>query len=373
MNKKQLSAFVIFLAYALSAYAQKLDLDKKKFTVEYLTLPTNTTLPYFDKYSADFLVDPLVVKQLQLKPETINSFFKLDGYLYSRENADFNYSIQIEQSKVLEENIITKKETYKNSDGSTKTVIKYIATCVVVVPTTLSFKLVPYGTIIYTSKFADYNDPIVYQSSPQLTYQNGKMLLDTKIGGIPSDAKAEYIQLLTNKVKQLKRDCCFSINSSSAFLLTMNEKDTIRYGTFNKSVLKAVSILSDLKYNKPLDEARKQMAEILKYWSECNRNVSSTEKHFQKYKYAFLWNLAICQFYLEYLDECKITCIQLKATEHNEEGVEDLRKNVVFVQQEFFVSGLKSRHINRIGFNAQEYYEYIPTEVPVDKKDSGKK
>lgn len=279
MNKILPSVLFLFLASVLSASAQKFDLDKKHLTVEYLILPTNVTLPYFNSYSTDFFADATVVKNLKLKPATINSFFQLDGYKYTKEIAEFNYSIKIDKPQILEENIIEKKETYKNTDGTSKTVIKYIATCVVLIPTTLSIKLIPYGTDVYASHFADNSDPIIYQSYPQLTRANAQTLLNTRVGGIPSDVKDIYIQQLQTEINKLKNACCFGKDSSNIFLLTVNEKDTTKYGTFNTSVSESVIILDNLKYNESIKEAREKMAVILTYWSKSAYAIASSDKH----------------------------------------------------------------------------------------------
>ncbi|MGN6645532.1 MAG: hypothetical protein ACTHJT_03285 [Cytophaga sp.] len=345
--------------YAITAQSQQADLDKKKFTVEYLVLPTTSTLSYFDKYSTDFFTDQEVVNNLKLKPATINSFFQLDGYEYTEDVAQFNYSIKIEKAQVLQQNILEKSETIKNVNGTTTIVKRYTATCAAIIPTTLSIKLIPYGTDLYTSVFAGNTDPIVYQSTPQTTRELAQQILNTKTGGIPSCIHSTYIQLLENKIQLLKSTCCFTIDSSKVFLLTINEKDTTQYKKFNDSVMESVIVLQNIKYNIPLDEARRQMEPILAYWSE-NIPTNSSAKHYKKLLYAHLWNLAVCQFYLEYLDDCEKTCQLLINNDFNKNEAEELLNNSKMVRASFKNSTQQSRHINRPGFTSQSHYQYLP-------------
>ena len=361
MYKKSflISLFLLVISAPI-LQAQKIDLDKKKFNVEYTDVPTDQTLSYFDTYSTDFFSEQTTLDQLGLSATTINSYFLLEGYSYTKGEAQFNYSINISTPKALLEGVQDIQQTVTNADGTSKQVTKYIAIVTYSIPTAIYVKLIPYGTTVYATEFSTSKYPTVYKSAPQETRESAQALVNYKAKGINVYLRDQYLESLKNEINTLKQTCSFHKQIKPTQLWEINEKSAPELAPFNKEVYKAVSILEKATYNTPLDNARTEMAPSLKYWSDHAAAISSVEKNQKKLKYANLYNLATCQYHLELYDECIKSCELLIANDYNKEDGTGLMAEANAAKKVLAKSGQTSRHQARPGFLSQEHFEYTP-------------
>ncbi len=359
-KKSFLVSLLLFVISTALLQAQKVDLDKKKFNVEYTDVPTDQTLSYFDTYSTDFFSEQTTLDQLGLSAATINSFFLLEGYSYTKGEAQFNYSISISAPKPLLEGVEEVQQTVSNTDGTSKLVTRYIAIVTYSIPTAIYLKLIPYGTTVYATEFSTSKYPTVYKSAPQETRESAQALVNYKAKGINVYLRDQYLQSLKNEINTLKQTCCFHKQIKPTQLWEINEKSAPELAPFNKEVYKAVSALEKATYNTPLANARTEMAPSLQYWSDHAAATSSVEKNQKKLKYANLYNLATCQYHLELYDECIKSCELLVANDYNKEDGTELMAEAHAAKSMLAKSGQTSYHQARPGFLSQEHFEYTP-------------
>lgn len=360
MNKKILTTALLFLFCTLYITAQKVDLDKRRFETNYAILPTDPTLSYFDSYSVDFFAEQTTLDQIGLSATTINAYFDLEGYVYTKEQAEFNYSISIDKPIPLLEGIEEVQQTVKNSDGTTKVVTMYVAVATYAIPTNLTIRLIPLGTEIYSSTFSTRSVPTVYKSSPQSTRDAAQTILNAKSRGLNSNTLALYSQTLKAEVTKLKQKYCFQSFTSESLLWEIDEKSAPELAPFNKEVNTALAILEKLDKNIPLTSARTEMAPSLTYWSQKAASIQSTEKPLLKLKYACFYNMAVCQYYLELFDECAASCQLLIANNYDKTDGSILQTQANLAKETIKNSGLPSRHLTRKGFASTSHFEYTP-------------
>lgn len=360
MTKHFLSATFFFLACISFTNAQKVDLDKRKFETKYAILPTDATLSYFDTYGVDFFAEQTTLDQIGLSATTINAYFNLEGYVYTKEQSEFNYSISIDKPIPLLEGIEDVQQTVKNTDGTTKVVTMYVAVATYAIPTNLSLRLVPLGTEIYSSTFSTRNYPTVYKSAPQATRDAAQSILNAKSKGLNSNTLALYSQTLKAEVTKLKQKYCFESFTSASLLWEIDEKSAPELAPFNKEVNTAIAILEKLDKNVPLTSARNEMTPSLTYWSQKAASIHSTEKPLMKLKYACYYNMAVCQYYLELFDDCAASCQLLIANNYDKTDGTILQTQANSAKETIKNSGLSSRHQARIGFTSTSHFEYTP-------------
>ena len=355
-----------FLLLSISIHtvnAQKIDLDKRKFDTEFAILPTDPTLSYFDRYSVDFFTEQATLDQVGISVASINSFFDLEGYVYTKEQAQFNYTIAIQNPIPLLEGIEDFNETVKNADGTTSQVTKYIAVSVCAIPTNISLRLIPYGTDIYSSSFSTRSFPTVYKSAPQSTREAAQAILNPKTKGINSVVLDHYSNSLKAEILKLKRKYCFQTFKSSSLLWEVDEKSAPELAPFNKEVNAALVILQKLTKSTPIENARKEMEPSINYWTEKAKSIQGVEKNQLKLKYACYYNLVVCQFYLENFDACIANGKLLVLNGYNKNDGVIIQNQALEAKKMIKESGLPSRHQDRPGFKATERFEYTKKKI----------
>jgi ribosomal protein L2 len=113
----------------------------------------------------------------------INSYFDLSGYVYTKDQAQFNYSISIQQPIKILETIEISQQALRNPDGSMKYIATYVAVVSYSIPTT-RLSLIPYGTIIYSIEFSTQYNPTVYRSATKMTLEAAQSILNDYSNGI---------------------------------------------------------------------------------------------------------------------------------------------------------------------------------------------
>jgi len=340
-------------------FAQKIDLDKRKFNTEYAILPTDPTLSYFDRYSVDFFTEQATIDQIGISTASINSYFDLEGYVYTKEDAQFNYSISIDKPIPLLEGIEDVQQAVKNPDGTTRIATMYVAVSTYSILTHIGLTLIPSGKEVYASTFSSRSTPTVFKSTPQVTREAAQSILNLKSKGINTSLLNVYIKTLTTEVAKLKQKYCFQSFTSSSLLWEINEKNAPELAPFNKEVHSSIAILEKLTKNTPISNARTEMASSLAYWSSKAASIKSSEKNSTKLKYACLYNSAVCQYYLELYDDCITSCQLLISNGYDKSDGTILQNQAILAKETLAKSGLASQHQNRIGFTTTERFEYI--------------
>lgn len=356
--KRIISSTILFLFITLCVHAQKVDLDKKKFNIEYLALPGNATLSYFDYYTADVFAEHKTIEQLKLTTD-INSYLQLEGFVYSEEKAEFSYTIGIEKPSVVYQTIDEATSSVKNSDGTYRTVKKYTAILQVSIPTTIYIKLIPYGTVLYTSTFSTINDPTLFKSSQVDSRETAQRYLNDTWKGLNVSIRENYLKKLASEVANVKEQFSFRKVETTSFLIDINDKKAPEFTQFRSEVLKAVSALEKLSYKSPIDSVRMSMLPTLNYFLSTAQSIQPSDKKLKKFKYACLFNLAKCQYFLELLNDCKKTSQEIVDNDYNKNDGRIIADDVEWVSKCFKASGQRSRHIYRPGFDSTDQYLYI--------------
>jgi len=356
--KKIIFAAVLFLFTIVCAYAQKIDLDKRRFKIEYLELPGNATLSYFDYYSADVFAERSTIEKLKLT-SIISSYLQLEGYIYSEEKAEFSYTISIDKPVVVYETIDPSTSSYKSSDGTYKYITQYTAIIQAAIPTTIYLKLVPYGTVIYTSTFSTVNNPTLFKSTPQDTKEKAQYYLNDSWRGLNTSIREVYLKKLLAEVTHVKETFTFRKVTSSSFLLNIDDKNSPQFTQFNNEVLKAVIALEKLSYKSPIDSVRISLLPTLTYFLNTAQSIQPSDKQLKKFRYASLYNLAICQYHLEILNDCKKTAQEIIDNDYNKNDGKTINEDVEWLLKSFKASERRSRHLYRPGFDSTELYQYI--------------
>jgi hypothetical protein len=349
----------IFLTLQINAlFAQKIDLDKRKFNTEYAILPTDPTVSYFDHYSVDFFTEQATIDQIGISTASINSYFDLEGYVYTKDDPQFNYSISIGTPFPLLEGIEDIQQTVKNPDGTTRIATMYVAVSTYSIPTHISLILIPSGKEVYTSTFSSRSTPTVFKSIPQATREAAQSILNIKSKGINTSLLDIYTKTLNAEVAQLKQKYCFQSFTSSSLLWEINEKNAPELASFNEAVHSSIASLERLTKNTSISNARTEMASSLAYWSSKATNIQSSEKNASKLKYACLYNSAVCQYYLELYDDCIASCQLLISNGYDKSDGTTLENQATLAKETLAHSGFPSRHQNRTGFTTTDRFEY---------------
>jgi len=357
---------VLFCTVTLAfVQAQKVDLDKRTLNIEYAGLPADPALVSLQSYAAAFNADPVTVDQLGLTPATINAYFKLEGYSYVTSKEDFTYSIAIEKPQVIKESVEEKKQEVKNADGSTKTIVRYIASVNIAIPTTITLKKNSDGSVLYTASFSTVLKPTVFTSGEQESKETAQTFINTKSKGLNLSIRDLYIKALQAEVNKLKQTYDFRKVTVTSLLWKVDVKKAPELSAFNVELEKAALILEKLSYKEPLEKARQDMAPVMQYWSDQAKSINASEKNLKKLKYGHLFNLAKSQYYLELFEECEKTCQLIIENDYDKADGRTISDDIKSVKESLTKTGLTSRHLKRQGFDSQAQFTYTPDPAAV--------
>lgn len=306
--------FAVLLSFSSSSLfgqKQKIDLDKLNFQKEYIWLPTSNELKDFNSYSIAFDAKQETLNKFDLNPKVLEEYFQLEGYSYLKDNSgDFIYSIQMGEQVVLSENILEVEKEVKTSEG-TKLVTKYIAEIKLSVPTVIQLINNETGEPIYASVFSTEDDPTVYTDSESSSEAEAQKRINLKISGLNSMVRNVYIDRLKTEVRKVKDLYTYRKETTKLTLWEINLKKSPQLEQFQKEIDKVAYTLETASYREPIYPAQIKLQPVLDKWENEAGKLGSSDKYEKKLKFAYLYNLATAQLWLELYDDVFKTCDEL--------------------------------------------------------------
>ncbi len=355
-----ISLCILLSTYVLTGYSQKVDLDKLKVKLQYLTPPLNNDLEQFNSYSVNFDADQKTLDQLSIKPDMIGELFKLDGFVYLPDLGDVIYSINIGKPVVLKEEVVKREDKVQNPDGTSKMVAVYHAHYYLSVPTVIQILSNITGEPLYVDVISTLNEPTKYVSDGQATLEKAQAILNMKDGAMNVNGRSEYRKDLTNAVTKLKRKNDYQKGIYSEEFFDIDVKKAPELTKLHEEIMLVTETLINAPIDQPLFVRQTKLEPILAKWKAEDAKLNSADKNNKKLKFMYLYNLAITQLWLEYFNDALETCKQIKENDYHSHIATDIENRVGAIKKELSESGFTSRFIIRQGFFSKTSYTYTP-------------
>ena len=356
MKKLILSLFLMLWFQLL--HAQKYDVSKSKFEIQYVKTPSSLLLSKYRNYTTLLNTSQGIIDDIGLKPEKIEDCFNFKGFVYDTLDPQIVVALSIAEPKVMDESIVEKKEEIKKQDGTKETKISYVLTMKGSIHTKLEFIDLATEKAVKTYEISTASNPSIFTSS--YAEKSSAEAIKAKRGrrNFSKYVLGQYHKELSSLIKTVKEELDYSIEKGEQNYYTMNEKKAPNTNAFNKEVYKAVNEAQSISYSDAVKQYRKPFDEIIKKWESEVVGLSSSDKNERKFKFAYLYNLALAYYIIEDFDKCMDYCVQVEKNDFKSKNAFALYKQAKSAKEYMASNGTSTRHLFRHGFVSETKYEH---------------
>lgn len=364
---KILSTALALILFAGVTQAQKLDLDKEILNHNYIKIPSSTDLINLKTYSVTMFANKENLSRIGLSADKIESWVKLDGYVYTTGSADIKIEISIDNLKKLSQEVKTKETSgYQNSNGvATKS---YIATTSYLVPT--SFKTIKTLTneVLTAGEFGSDSNPILVSSGELATAEAANNYLKEPEEKRLEKLKETYVKIFGGALDNFKERFDFKLENETGVFWRVDLKKAPEFAEFNEKLATVKQTFAQHKAYDDLTTLRQELAPIMQNWRENADKIPASEKKSKK-KYLYLVNLAKTQIWLDMVDECAVTSQQIVDNDYDKLDGKVLLKAIESLRDDLKKSPNGTRHFMRDGFSSAAGFKAsdiqpIPVKLP---------
>lgn len=295
---KKLYLFFLFVLPILVSAQKSVDLDRYRFSVQYMSLPKLRLDSTYRTYNVQVEGTKMMQPFLQdLSPE---KSVLLEGWRKLQQ--DGHIAIKVKLGDLLPESVSIKErvETLKNKTGQvtgTKTFYRQ--------------------EVIYTfdalATITDYKG--MHVMDEELANRNYKQVYRSPEFPIKGLAEGYFMINSMAVTKELYQDCVnramhhlsdritdnfgFSPVTANDFMWIIDSKKHPEYTAHRKAFQQMNEVLFNMNAYSSIAGVREQLKPVIDYFEKIKKNYPSTNKHDRKIRYASYFNLAVLYYYLD--------------------------------------------------------------------------
>jgi hypothetical protein len=314
--KKVYTLVCLHLSF-FAAFSQSVDLDRYNFNASYIDLPKMVIDTSFKTYFVEFDASSALIKDLEeLDPAEmvyIDGWKKLSGNghvkIYTRlediliENVEVKERIEILKDK-------KGKEVGRKSHFYTQLSYSFAAESRV-----LDYR----GNQITTMKLADRNSRQIYNGKEFHSFLEASLHYRYRGIDFVKEISSRAVQ---NAMNQLSSTMTYSYGYASRtvtdFLWILDSKKHPEYEGHKRAWLAFKQAMFQMNAEEPLDEVRKSLVPVIKYYESIKKKYTTRSKADRKIRYASYFNLAKIHYYLDDPDASMREAGELTMNEYDE-------------------------------------------------------
>lgn len=323
--KRLLLLTTVLLSF--NSFAQSTDLDRERFHVSYVKLPTD---PVVENDKRTYSIN--------LNGVTIQGFSKVNApgtidvkYNFSGTNVNNAEIKKIKHEKKNKDGkVISTTYTYKAQAKFTSSATINVINAITVESYEKSFQ----ESADYTSKeFDSY-------------YRAEKYYKDNKY-----DIKSNY---RSQQKKSIKRVIESYLNSrygyrpystSSEFLWILGSKRHPEHQKHHENYNKMKNIFVKMKYDEPMDDITKELGSVIEYFNGVIARYPGTKRKMRKVKYASYFNLANIYYYLDMPEKVKENAQKIIDNGYDKSDGKRFLREAEALAKSLDKNKMKSRHM----------------------------
>ena len=356
MKKGCLLLFVMFISFISNA--QKIDLDRVPTVHHFVKLPIRGKLLVFDTYKANPQIDQTIISQLRYTGNKIETFYNIHGYGFSNDVNGFTYTIKVEKAKTIKKEVTLKKVDTKNQAGQVITLDKYIGTIHQTVPTTLLVTNSKTGEEIYKVSFGGVDNPYIATSQLFDKKDEADVFCNVADGSMNYTVLQAVTAKIDSETDKFRVEMSTKVQEEKLVLWNVNIEKAPGYEQFNSEVENARKLIDGFTYNQSVETFRQEIAPLITSWRDANSKIQLEGKMAKKLRYAYLINIARCQFVAELYDDCSKTAQEIIDNGYDKGDGRELIEMSADAKKEIATAETKSKHQNRLGYSLTSKYEY---------------
>jgi hypothetical protein len=341
MKKVYTVLLSIFFTYI--AYCQRVDLDKYNFNASYIELPRKAIDTGFRTFFVE--IDASSGIQKDLEHENPGELIYIKGWKKLPGNGHVRIATRLED--VFIENIEVKEriEVLKDKEGKEtgKRSHYYIQ---------LLYTFAAYAKVtdykdnrLATLTLADRDSRQIYKSQEFSSFIEASLYYKFKGFDLTKEigkrAVRNAMYYLSNT---MTNDFGFSHRSVNDFLWILDSKKHPEYIAHRKAWLAFKQAIFQMSAEEPLDEVKRSLVPVIRYYETIKRRYSSDSKADRKLRYASCFNLAKIHYYLDDPEAAMREAGELMVNEFDERDGRRLEAAATELRDIFRQSKYTSRH-----------------------------
>ncbi len=341
---KKLLLFILFVCPILAG-AQKIDLDRFKFTAKYRSLPKIKIDSSYRTYNV--VVEGTKLMAPFLKEMLPEQTVLLDGW--RKLPANGHLCIKVNLDDLLPESVSLKEraEVIKNKTGQiTGTRIYYYQEVKYSFAATAVIKDYK-GAHILDLNLNNRENKYVY-NSPEFALKplaEGYFLLNSL--KITADLYRKCVNnAMHNLSETITGDFGFSEVSSSDIMWIIDSRKHPEYAAHRQAFQQLSDVFFSMNASNDISKIKEQVKPVIEYFESIKKNYSGISKHDRKIKYASYYNLAVLYYYL---DDPQMMMKEAKGLLLNDFDSKDARgfeQTAIWLKNLFETTNIYTRHFS---------------------------
>lgn len=282
------------------AVAQKVDLDRGRFSLTFRHLPENP-LPFeYQTYQLDF-IPQLDLDEISQRKDLAAMQIKLgDGFQAVKDNQDVLVSVKIEEFHFVDMVQRSRTETQKGADGKEVKTTSYYMGGQLELPVYLvvvdgkTAKSIHQTRIVPLSAMKPYETPAFKSAAELSTYWQKEQNNTRKT--LKRQCFDEALQAVN---ADLKRRYGYHETGGGDHLWILDSKKHPEYEAYQQQWQVAKKALESIRFNQPLDAAKAQLQPVLAYFDALKTKYMADEKADRKLRYSAYYNAALIRYWLD--------------------------------------------------------------------------
>ncbi|WP_109302709.1 hypothetical protein [Aquimarina sp. AU474] len=285
MKKKLLFVIVLF-CYAIS-FAQSTNMDRKRFGVSYIKLPSS---PILDDSKRTF--------------STNSKFISLYGFSKVNSGASLDIILDYQGIAVDDYDIVKNKVEDRDSDGKLirtryeyQVIVDYNSRAAIQISNSLTGE----------SNQEHYLENSIFKSGIYKSYDGAKKYYAGNATAIKKRYRSEQWVRLIRRIKSDLNEIYgyvpFEIKNET--FLILSSKKHPEYVTHQKLFDEAESIFDRMKYNEPIDGLALRLKPLIDSFEKITTKYTGTKRKERKIRHASYFNISKMYYYMDNPEEAK--------------------------------------------------------------------
>ncbi|WP_422089700.1 hypothetical protein [Tenacibaculum ovolyticum] len=337
-----LGALILYL----NSFAQSTNLDRERFHVSYVELPSD---PILDDSKRTYSIN--------ISGVSINGFSKVKspGVL------DINYIFT--GTRVGEVKIDKEKHQKKDKDGNIlstwytyKVKTNYSSRGILNIVNGVKAKS-------YEEKFSAETD---YTSNSFNSYYKAERYYALNKYDIKDNHKRKHKSIIKRNIKSYldSRYGYIPYSTNSEFLWILASKKHPETKKHHEAYNKVKAIFSRMSYDEPMDDIAKELEPVIAYFENVISRYPGTKRKMRKVKYASYYNLAKIYSYLDMPQKVEEYAGKLIENDYDKSDGNSFLRTAVSLSTSLEKNNMKSRHMKIVTEDISNLEEEKKEEVP---------
>jgi hypothetical protein len=347
MKNKRIIVSIFLTIATISSFAQKVDIDKEKYSVKRTYLPTQPVSNDIYFYQVDVSLPVSVSKYI--KPEQVASNFNIEGFKQAQGQPN---SIKITYNTndfyISRNEITSRTEDIKDKDGKVtgkRTLYKNKVSYTF--GSNYGVKA-PDGSDII--KMTNYNnqDVKVYESNEFSTSKEAANSWNDNADAQKSKLINDFINNNVDGISRyLRNQFGYTKQTISSYLWTLDSKKHAENEKFQAMTKLVIEKLKSLTYEKRPEDLEASLKPAIDYFVTISKGDMS-DKNNKKLVYAAVYNLSEIYYYLDEPVQSKIYAERLINDDLDKRDGKEAVKNADDLLEKFKINKTASTHFERV-------------------------